>query len=73
MIEWQTLRTEPAFNFQIAYLASVRADRVGATGLIASPKFPSNHYRGGSLLSNNGEKHHELCRWICCGRSYYQS
>jgi hypothetical protein len=27
----------------------------------------------GGLLSNDGEKHHDLCRWICCGRSYYQS
>src|SRR5262249_20248082 len=64
---------EPAFNFQIVYLACVPVDRLGFPRRIASPKFPRNRYRKGGLLSSDGEKHHDLCRWICCGRSHYQS
>ena len=64
-------RPEPAFNFQIAYLAfqptaSASRDRL-------RPRSSRNRCRRGGLLSNDGEKHHDLCRWICCGRSYYQS
>ena len=50
------------------------ADRLsGLPGPIASPKSLRNRHHRGGLLSNDGEKHHDLCRWICCGRSYYQS
>ena len=40
---------------QIAYLASVSADRLGLPRPIAFPKFPRNRYRSGGLRSNDGE------------------